>query len=131
MCFVLVRTFYVTLLFCFALGAFQGKKGGGEKKPSSAGGLETGVGVTLPAAKFAGTIPDGAASDPGKQSDWPADTFRARDGRRPTGCCEDMEAKPGKSYNYVRVFPPTVLCGLPVSLGPASSQRGVSPAEQQ
>ncbi len=72
MCFVLVRAFYVTLLFSLALGAFQGKKGGGKKKQASADGLETGAGVTLPQAKFAGTIPAEPASDPGKQSDWPA-----------------------------------------------------------
>lgn len=69
MCFVLVRSFYVTLSFCCALGAFQGKKGGGKKKQTSADGLETGVGVTLPPAKLAGMVPTGAASDPGKQSD--------------------------------------------------------------
>ncbi len=76
--FLLVRVLHLALIAILAVApsaAFH-KKGGGKKKVAkaaqSADGLETGAGVVLEPARIAGTIRGEAASDPKKQSDWPA-----------------------------------------------------------
>ncbi|MEZ5356619.1 MAG: hypothetical protein R2762_28620 [Bryobacteraceae bacterium] len=65
----------VLILTACALFAQNNKKGGRKAKSnprSEDANFETRVAGNLPAATFAGVIPAKAASDPGKQSDWPA-----------------------------------------------------------